>query len=183
MGQYVETPTKGLVAAGALGQFLRVKLSSTVTINGVAEPALALAGAADWAAEIGTVEEQAFASGNVVPVRLRNAQGTRKLVAAGAISAGVAIYAAASGKISATASGPQIGISLQAASGNGSIIECEYFPPANIHFTDLLDVSTAAPAQGAVPYVGAAGVLAFIAAGTSGTKLTTEGAAANPIWS
>ncbi len=182
MGQYVETPTKGLVASGAIGQFLRVKLNSTVTINGVAEPAIAVAGAADWNVEVGTLEEQSFASGEVHPVRLRNAQGTRKLVAAGAISAGAAIYAAAGGKVTATVQGPQIGIALQAASGNNSVIECEYFPPANIHFTDLLDVSTLAPAQGAIPYVGAAGALAFLAAGTATTKLTTEGAAANPQW-
>jgi hypothetical protein len=183
MGQYVETPTKGLVASAAIGQFLRVKLNSTVTINGVAEPAYAVAGAADWNVEVGTVEEQSFASGELHAVRLRSAQGTRKMVAAAAISSGAALYAAAGGKVTSTAAGPQIGIALQAASGSGSIIECLYFPPAPMHFVDLTDVAALTPVQGDVPYIGAGGALAMLAPGTSGTKLTTEGAAANPIYS
>jgi hypothetical protein len=167
-------PSAGL----ALSAFARVKIAAGV---------LALAGAADWATEVGTVTEAQFTTGlNVgapATVRLRGDRGTRKMIAAGAISAGVAIYAAASGQITATPSGPQIGESLEAASGAGSIIECLYDPPFALRFVDLTDVSALTPVQGDVPYIGAGGVLALLAPGTSGTKLTTEGAAANPIFS
>ncbi len=120
MSQFVETATRAFTAGGALGQYLRVKLSSGL---------LALAGAADAAVEVGTLEEPSFAPGDVRSVRGRVAPGSRKMVASKSIAAGVAIYPAASGKITDTASSNNpIGTSLEAAAANGDVIECMYTP-------------------------------------------------------
>lgn len=110
MSQYVETACRAFTAGGAIGQYLRVKTPG----------ALALAGASDVA--IGTAEESAFASGDVIAVRLANAQGTRKMVAAGAISAGSVVYAAADGQVDDTGTVIQ-GRALEAATNAGDIIE------------------------------------------------------------
>lgn len=114
MSQYVETPTKGFTAGGAIAQYLRVKLSGGE---------LAAAGLTDL--EIGTIEEAALADGDVREVRLRTAPGTAKMVAAGEITAGAAVYTAASGKISATAASTSyaIGHALEAATADGDIVE------------------------------------------------------------
>lgn len=110
MSQYVETPTKGFSCSGALAQYLRVKTPSSLAAAGVDEM------------DIGTLEEASFAAGDVRAVRLRTAQGTAKMVAAGAITAGADVYAAASGKIAATGY-VYIGQALEAASANNDVIE------------------------------------------------------------
>lgn len=110
MSQYVETPTKSFTAGGAIGQNLRVKTPS----------ALALAGSTDQ--ELGVAEAPAFASGDVIAVRLRTAQGTSKMVASEAITAGNPVYAAASGKIAASGT-VLIGIALGAAAADNDVIE------------------------------------------------------------
>ena len=69
MSQFVETNLKAFTAGAAIDQYLRVKLASGV---------LQVATAADQA--LGTVEVESFASGDVVPVRLRTAVGSRKMV-------------------------------------------------------------------------------------------------------
>jgi hypothetical protein len=166
------------VASGgvALPAYARVKTPAS----------LVLAGVADAFVELGTVEEQSFTTGIEVgqpmTVRLRGKEGTRKMIAAGSFSAGP-IYAAANGQVTGTASGPQIGIALEASGGAGQIIECIYNPPMNLPFSSLAEVIADTPAQGAVPYINAAGTVAFLAPSTSGEKLTTEGVAANPIFS
>lgn len=112
MSQYVETPTKSFVASAAITKHSRVKLSSgKVAAAGIAE---------DW---IGTAEDAAFADGDMVAVRLRTAQGTQKYIAAGAVTAGARVYAAASGKIDDTVSTELVGIALEAATANNDIIE------------------------------------------------------------
>lgn len=116
MSQYVETPTKAFTAGAAIAKHLRVKLSS-------GKLAVAGVGASDEPVEIGTMEDASFADLDVVSVRLRNAQGTVKMVAAEAISAGVVVYGAASGKVADTSSGAQIGIALEAALADGDVIE------------------------------------------------------------
>src|SRR3990167_1829910 len=110
MSQYVETPTRAFTAAGAIAQHLRVKTPG----------ALALAGSTDH--ELGTAERAAFASGDVISVRLRTAQGTAKMVAVDAITKGNPAYAAASGKISASGT-VLIGIALEASTADGDVIE------------------------------------------------------------
>jgi hypothetical protein len=114
MSQFVVTQTKAFACNGAIGQYLRVKMSGT----GVQ---IALAGVSDKS--IGTLEEASFASGDFRAVRLRSADGTRKMVANGAISVGADVFAAASGKISATRNGFPEGIALEAAAADGDIIE------------------------------------------------------------
>lgn len=117
MSQYTEAGVKAFVAGGALAQHLRVKLSTGK---------LAVAGAADGDhVALGTIVQEAFADGEVVPVRLRSAQGTFKAIAAGAIAVGAAVYSAADGKVNdVQAQGAfYVGNALEAASGDGSVIE------------------------------------------------------------
>ena len=81
---------------------------------------MVLAGAAD--VEVGALERPAFDSTDVVPVRLRTAQGTCILVASGAITAGSTVFAAAGGKV-AQAGTVTVGIAFQAATANNDLIE------------------------------------------------------------
>ena len=113
MSQYVDGNVKGFIASGAITAFTRVKHSGTaktVETAGAGE---------DW---IGTAETT-VADGKQVNVRLRTAAGTRKMVAAGALSIGDVVYGAASGKIDDTAAGQAIGYALEAATADGDIIE------------------------------------------------------------
>jgi hypothetical protein len=97
-----------------------VKLSAGVL-------AAAGVGASDETLEVGTMDVPAFASGDKVAVVLRNCEGTCFMVASAAISAGVAVYGAASGKIATTVSGTAIGISMEAAAADGDLIEVERY--------------------------------------------------------
>jgi hypothetical protein len=100
-------------AGAAIGQYLRVKLTAGV---------LALAGITDR--ELGTMEEASFANGDVRAVRLRNKQGTRKMVANAALAVGVDCFTAANGKVGASASTAyREGVVLTASAADGDIIE------------------------------------------------------------
>lgn len=120
MSGQVDVGMKGFTAGAALSQFLRVKISGGV---------LAAAGATDE--DIGTLEEAALAANDFVTVRLWNAPGTRKMVAAGAITQYANVYGAADGKIDDVSNEKFIGVALQAASGSGSIIEVLTFTKTN----------------------------------------------------
>lgn len=109
MSQYAEGSTKTFPAAGAISQHLRVKTPS----------GLVVAGAAD--VEIGTMDLPTFAA-EPATVRLRTASGTCKMVASGAITAGVTVYAAADGEISASGT-VVVGTALEAAAADQDIIE------------------------------------------------------------
>lgn len=109
MSQFFETPTRPDTAAGAIAQHLRVKTTG----------ALVVATASD--VELGTMELPCTAAGPAT-VRLRTAQGTRKMVASVAITAGDPVYAAAGGKIAATG-GVFVGTALEAATADGDVIE------------------------------------------------------------
>jgi hypothetical protein len=111
MSQYVETPTKAFTTGGAIAQHLRVAFSGTT---------IAAAGVGDI--EVGTMVDAALAAGPAT-VRLRSAQGTAKMVAAGAIAAGAAVYSAAAGKVNDVASMYRVGIALDAATADGDVIE------------------------------------------------------------
>lgn len=108
---YNSGPAKTFTAGAAIGANLRVKLSAGV---------LAAAGSTD--VEIGTLQEESFASGDVRAVLLRNAAGTAEMVASEAITAGNPVYAAASGKVAASGT-VLLGIAISAASADGDIIE------------------------------------------------------------
>lgn len=115
MATYYDSQSRPFTSGATIGEHLRVKLSSGVL-------ALAGVGASDETLDLGQTERPSV-SGEVVSVRLRNAQGTSKMVAAAAIAAGVAVYGAANGQISTTASGTAIGITMEAATAAGDVIE------------------------------------------------------------
>lgn len=119
MSQFVQAPTKTFPIGGALGQFLRVKTPT----------ALALAGASD--VSIGTMELPAFSGDEYGTVRLVSAQGTCKMVASEAITAGNPVYAAASGKVAATGTVIE-GLALEAAGADGDIIEVLRLPNTDL---------------------------------------------------
>lgn len=113
-GQFVENNHKAFTnGASTIAKYLRVKLTAG---------ALAVAGATDR--ELGVTSRFLDAS---VPgdVLLRNQNGTTPMVAAGAIALGAVVYTAADGKINdaQVAGAYRVGIALEAASGDGSIIE------------------------------------------------------------
>ena len=116
MAQYVDGNFKTFTAGAAIGEHLRVKLTAGLL-------AVAGVGATDEPLEIGTLRDPSFASGDVRSVRLRGAAGSCKMVAAGAIAVGVAVYGAASGQISTTVSGAALGVSLEAAAAANDVIE------------------------------------------------------------
>lgn len=116
MSQYTEGAVRDFPNTAAIGKHLRVKSASGV---------LAVAGLTDR--ELGTLEQAMFASSVAVnaPVRLRTAQGTVKMVAAGAITAFAQVNTAAGGKVddAATATGYPVGTALEEATADGDIIE------------------------------------------------------------
>lgn len=113
---YSEGSTRTFVAGGAIGDHLRVILTG-------GKLAVAGDGATDANNEIGQVERQTFADGDEVAVRLRNAPGTRKCVAASAITVGTAVYGAANGRVDDVVSGAIWGIALTAAGAAGDVFE------------------------------------------------------------
>jgi hypothetical protein len=133
MSQYVEIGHKSFPISSGIGKFLRVKPTSTLGADGT--PVVTLAGVTD--VHIGVTTRDAFVStapqGNTingtVDVRLASAQGTTRMVAAGAIplnaSSATPVYSAASGMISASqASGALlVGYALEAATALNDIIE------------------------------------------------------------
>lgn len=113
MSQQNDSGVKAFTAGGALGQHLRVYITSGK---------LALAGITQR--DIGTTKEEAFADLDVIPVNLANKQGTVKMVAAAAITAGALVYTAASGKVSVSAqTAYPIGTAMEAATADGDVIE------------------------------------------------------------
>lgn len=113
MSQFVDTKTKTFTAAGAIAQNLLVKLADGV-VN--------VAGANEQ--PIGTIEREAFASGDVVPVSLLSGQGTFKAVAQTAIAQGAIVYGTAGGKVNVTSTAQiRVGIAMEASSADGDAIE------------------------------------------------------------
>ena len=111
MSQFIDGPTRQFTSNGAIAQYLRVVLSSGVlSAAGATVPCL------------GTAEDPILAADTVGTVRLRNAGGTRKMVAAGAITLGNPVYAAASGRVASTGTVME-GIALEAAAASGDVIE------------------------------------------------------------
>jgi hypothetical protein len=111
MSQYIEGPVRTFIAGTTLSQHARVKLSGGY---------LAVCGASDVG--IGTVEADVVTAYDGVGVRLHSAQGTRKMIASGAITAGNPCYAAASGKIASSGT-VYCGIALETSANDGDIIE------------------------------------------------------------
>jgi hypothetical protein len=116
MSQFVETPCRQMQANATLGQFLRVAMLSTGKV------ALAAAGQMG----IGTTENPATAADQFIAVRLNTAEGSRKVVANGAISEGALVYCAASGKVGSSGT-VAYGVALEAATADNDIIEVVQF--------------------------------------------------------
>jgi hypothetical protein len=68
------------------------------------------------------MENAALAADELVAVRLNTAQGTRRMIAAGAISADAAVYAAASGRVASSGT-IFVGEAITAATAAGDVIE------------------------------------------------------------
>lgn len=123
MSQFVDGPNKSFKTSAAIAKYARVKLASDGTIS--------TAVLAD--VEIGIAQQDAFASGDIVTVRLRNASGTQKAIALAAIVAGANVYSAAAGKVSVSASGAfNLGKAMEAATASGDIIEIMYATPGAV---------------------------------------------------
>lgn len=98
-------------AGGNIGAHELVKMSGSDVVQNTAEGIIV--GAAEYA-----VLQNA-----PVAVRLWNAGGTIHCIAAGAITAGLAVYAAAAGKVTTTAGTLIKGYAMEAATADGDIIE------------------------------------------------------------
>jgi hypothetical protein len=96
----------------ALAPYLRVTLDGFLTLV-----------ESDTDAELGILERRTLASDTVGTVRMPSFSDTVRVTAAGPIPAFTEIYPAFGGKVTATPGGTVWGISLEAASGNGSVIE------------------------------------------------------------
>jgi hypothetical protein len=111
---YVDGNTKTFTAGAAIAENLRVYLSSSK---------LAAAGATQI--DIGTMTRASLADGDLIAVRLCNAAGTTKMVAAAAISADAIVYTAAAGKVNdeQATGASRVGIAITAATNDGDVIE------------------------------------------------------------
>lgn len=112
MSVYTDGNCKTFLAGAALAQYRRVKLVAGL---------LQLAAATD--SDIGTMTEAAFAANEHKTVRLKNAQGTCLMVAAGAFDQFAEVYGAADGKVDDVSNENFIGVALEASSGDGAIVE------------------------------------------------------------
>lgn len=108
----VQNGTISLPNNSALGPYLRVKLSASYLVVAAADDL-----------ELGTLHQRVLATDGVAPVVPRSIEGTKKFVASAAITQYAEVFAAASGKISATGNGRKVGIALEAATADGDIIE------------------------------------------------------------
>lgn len=115
MSKYVEAPTMAVTAAGAIAKNLRVKFSAA------GDPiVVTTAGSTD--VELGTLDEAILAANEPRAMRMRTAEGTVKMVAAGTITAGNPVYAAASGKVASSGT-VLVGTALDEATANNDVIE------------------------------------------------------------
>ncbi|MGE0267884.1 MAG: hypothetical protein AB7S78_05475 [Candidatus Omnitrophota bacterium] len=104
--------SKAFTAGEDLESYRRVKLSSGNVVY------------ADAGEEFIGVTSHKAANGEMVTVNLRSASRTYKMVAAGAITVGNTIYGANDGKVQSSASGVAQGVTLEAATADGDVIEC-----------------------------------------------------------
>lgn len=102
--------TKSLTAATALSAYTRAGVDSSGQATA--------AGATNLA--IGVIQND-VALGDVATIRLYHP--TCLVKAAGAITTGSQVYAAASGQITGSAAGNEIGVALESATASGDIIE------------------------------------------------------------
>lgn len=107
---------KAFIAGEDLEPYRRVKLS---TGSG---DTVEYADQADSNGFIGITQHKA-SLGDHITIRLRTRGKTYKAEASEALVAGAALYAADDGKVADTAAGDQVATALEAASGDGVIVE------------------------------------------------------------
>jgi hypothetical protein len=111
MSQQNESGILSVVAGAARSAFLRVyNNSGTWTTAGAANQA------------DGVQQVPSMAGTDIVPIKITNAPGTRKMVADGIIAAGAAVYAGATGYVSGAGTIIE-GRALEAATTAGDVIE------------------------------------------------------------
>lgn len=113
MVAFIDTNVKTFLASGALGIFRRVRWDGSFQ--------LVLAGATDTDG-LGVTRAATFAANDPVGVILETKNGTIPMVASGAITQGVKVFAAASGKIAATGT-VEVGMAMEAAAADNDEIE------------------------------------------------------------
>jgi hypothetical protein len=113
--------TRTFTAGEALENKRRVKLKSGSTTT---PPEVEYADAGEQ--HVG-ITEYAVASGDLVAIKLRNADGTHEMTAAGAFAFGAVLYGAADGKVDDASSGSSIAVAVEAATADGDIIEAVEF--------------------------------------------------------
>lgn len=118
MSQQIDAPTGSFKANAALTHRKLVKLNSSRKL------ALNAVGISTFTGV--TLGNQPTADAHV-SIKFKKAPGTFICTADGVIAAGASIYAAASGKVSTSVSGSIIGIALEAATADGSEIECDLY--------------------------------------------------------
>ena len=121
---------KTFTAGEALEAYCQVKLDSTAG-------QVVYADAADYQDVIGVTLDK-VASGEKVAVQLKNTGGTVKIRAAAPILAHAELKGANDGEVTAvgsTTTEAVAGVALEAASGDGAVIEVYLFP--NVQVTDL----------------------------------------------
>jgi len=76
----------------------------------------------------GIAQRPAFASGDIIDVKLWNSGGTFKMIAIEALAVGAVVYTEADGKVQDTAASTSFPFAkaLEAATTDGDIIECIY---------------------------------------------------------
>ena len=119
MSQRDDSGFKSYEADEAIVLYSRVKLD--------ADGKITQAGLTDKS--IGTLQTVAStAAGDIVPVKLRSASGTHKVLASEALSAGALVYSEASGKVQDTAQATAFveGTALETATADGDVIEFMY---------------------------------------------------------
>ncbi len=102
--------------------------------KGSADTGLALNGVSEVA--LGTVDNTTTGTGENQTLKLLGRDGTKKMVCSAAIAAGVRVFAAASGKVSAQPSGAStyicVGVSLTATANADEILEVNDCVPYSV---------------------------------------------------
>ena len=120
MSQQFDTGCVPMTADAAIPQFARVvfEADGKVVKAGLTDPG------------VGVAQTAAFASGDVISVKLWNSGGTFKMIASEALAVGATLYTETDGEVQDTAQATSVPFAqaLEAATADGDIIECVLMP-------------------------------------------------------